>query len=309
MLVFPTLRINDKHKFVPLLKRFLNELVQPSPNLPLNDVVDEKTIKAVRAFKLYWRIRIAISDYDDKNHNEITLGLWAMIGRALSKDRLLQELRNATEYEVRSLLLGMDYSARLSPFYSAEMEKCDAKIAALFGGKNAIAAANGFDPDSLAIVKVSKQGVYNKHYRGDEMDTKNNLISPGHLSESSMHLYGSTDGTRFGVNGNTFVDLYIPDGFRESKKHPFVFNRIPGPKAASLDFYYKKLGNYEDVTLMVSHIKDFKVIKAGDRWYIGQIGGVGGKDINYIHSHLDLFEGDVGMTGKRIRIPFAKAFC
>lgn len=232
-----------------------------------------------------------------------------MIGRALSKDRLLQELRNVTDHEVRSFLLGMEKINNVHKFYTNEMEKCDAKIASIFGGKNAVAAANGFDPDSLVVVRVSKQGVYNKHYRGDEINTKNNIISPGHLSDSSMHLYGSTDGTRFGVDGNTFVDLYIPDGFRESKKRPFVFNRIPGPTQASLDFYYKKLGNYEDVTLLVSHIKNFKIVREGDRRYIGQIGGVGGKDINYIHSHFDLFEGDVGMTGKRIRIPFAKAFC
>ena len=175
MLIFPTLRLNDKHKFVSLLKRFLNELVQPSPYLPLNDIVDDKTIKAVRAFKLNWRLHIPISNYDDKNHNEITLGLWAMIGRALIKDRLLQELRNATDQEVRSLLLGMDNVNSVHRLYTIEMEKCDAKIASIFGGKNAIAAANGFDPDSLAVVRIV--GGRYTYYRGDEVDSnRNNLV-------------------------------------------------------------------------------------------------------------------------------------
>lgn len=74
MLIFPTLRLNDKHKFVSLLKRFLNELVQPSPYLPLNDIVDDKTIKAVRAFKIQWSSRVLTPPYDTKNYNEITIG-------------------------------------------------------------------------------------------------------------------------------------------------------------------------------------------------------------------------------------------
>ncbi len=303
MLIFPTLRLNDKHKFVPLLKRFLNELVQPSPNLPLNDIVDDKTIKAVRLFKIQWIPRVLTISYDTKNYNEITIGLWAMIGRALSKDRLLQELRNATDHEVRSLLVGIDITGILSKYYTAEMEKCDAKIASILGGDNAIAASNGFEPDSLALTR--QIGGRYSYYRGDTI--QNNQPTIGHLSAYIMHLYGSTDRTRFGVDGKTSTDVYVPDGFEKTSSNgaggkQSALTQIPTSTEAVVTFYYKKLGNAENVTLMLMHIKNFKPVKKGDRWHIGQIGGKGGGvgDITqpYLHSHFELVKGDVGLASQ-----------
>lgn len=61
--------------------------------------------------------------------------------------------------------------------------------------------------------------------------------------------------------------------------------------------------------MLVSHIKDFKLKKESDRWHIGKIGGKGGDSLNYIHSHLDIFKGNVEMTGERKRLSFAGAFC
>lgn len=203
---FPALRFQDKHKFVIQLKKFLNELVQPSPNLPLDDVVDDKTIKAVRNFKTQWFRRVLTFTYDLTHFNEITPGLWAMIGRALGKDRLLKELREVKDNEIRSLLLGMDFVGAIATSYTAEMEACDAKIASIFGGKNTVAAANSFEPYSLAIVRQYKFGSRYPFYYGE------------HLSTDSIHLYGSVDGTRFGVDGNIFVDLYVPDGFANPEK-------------------------------------------------------------------------------------------
>lgn len=300
------IRRGDINKFVSLLKKLLNGLVQPSPNLPINELLDDMTIKAVQHFKTqyYQRYqRLYTLQYDKDHLGEVTVGLWAMIGRALGKDMLLKELRETKDYEARSLLLGMDQINRVyTGFYTAAMEIYDAKIAAIFGGNNAVAAANGFDPDSLAIVKSTTNGMY-AYYRGDTYESGE--ATSGHLSKQAMHLYGSTDRTRFGVDGNTFTDLYVPDGFL----HPENVRKIPSPNSASVDFYYKNLGNYQDVTLMVSHIKDFKLQKVGNRWHIGTIGGKDGKDLHYIHSHLDLFKGNVGMTGKRIRLSFADAFC
>jgi hypothetical protein len=304
VLIFPTIRINDKHKFIPQLKKFLNELVQPSPNLALDDVVDDATLKAVYQFKTQWFRRILTSEYDKSNLREITPGLWAMIGRALGKDKLLPELRATKDNELRSLLLGLDVVSMLSTYYTSEMEGCDAKIASVFGDKNAVAAANEFDPDGLALVQLYKFGDRYRYYRGDEKDADGSVL-PGHLSTSAMHLYGSKDGTRFGVNGNSFVNLYVPDGFKSPEK----IRKSPSPKSASVDFYYEVLGNVKDVTLLVSHIKDFKLKKENNRWHIGKIGGKGGDSVDYIHSHIDLFKGNVGMTGKRDRISFATAFC
>lgn len=235
----------------------------------------------------------------------VTVGTWAMLGRALvkklGKQWVLNELKQVDDYQLRSLLLGMDQVGKMSDYYTSEMELCDAKVASVFGGENAVAAANGFDPYSFAIARVYPGGPY-QYYRGDFL--KEGKIEPGHLSVQAMHLYGSTDGTRFGVDGYTFTDLYVPNGFRIPVRKTVSLN------SASVDFYYSELGNYKDVTLLVSHIKNYKMVKQGNRWHIGQIGGKGGQTPGEIHAHLDLFKGDVGMDGKpRIRLSFAKAFC
>lgn len=306
---FPILRLQTQHKFVKQLKKFLNELVTPNLNLPIDDIFDEKTQHAVREFQVQWMNRVNSTSQNGKHDGIVTVGTWAMIGRALSRTRMLEALREANnDYELRSLLLGMDNINRdYKGYYTSEMEICDAKIATIFGGKNAVAAANGFDPDSFAIARFYSNKSSYAYYRGDIFVEGKRFA--GHLSVEAMHLYGSTDGTRFGVDGYTFTDLYIPDGFRGSKRVPLDFKRKPGPKQASLDFYYPQLGNYQDVTLMVSHIRNFKLVKEGNRWHIGQIGGIGGNTLGEIHSHLDLFKGDVGMTGPRNRLSFAKAFC
>ena len=146
---------------------------------------------------------------------EITIGLFGMIGRALRKDQILKELRSTTDYDIRNLLMGMDSAEVASFCYTPEMEKCDAKIASVFGGKNAVAAANNFEPYSLAIVG---------HYLAE---SPYHFLYAGHLSTDSIHLYGSVDGTRFGVDGNTIVDLYVPDGFGGSDRNPKEFGQEP----------------------------------------------------------------------------------
>lgn len=331
-MIIPVLRNGDKHKFVRRLKKFLNELVQPSPNLLDDDTVDAKTLAAVRAFKIQWMNKVLNHIAVKKEpYTAITPGLWAMIGRALGKDRLLSELRNTEDHEVRSLLLGMEVGNEVSSFYSLEMEKCDVRIASILGGKNAIAAANGFEPDSLAIVKATKSGTYS-YYRGDTL--VNDKQTTGHLSAYIMHLYGSTDGTRFGVDGKTEIDIYIPDKFEmessvdwDGKKKKNVLTQTPTPTQAVVTFYYKQLGNVKDATLLLMHVKDFKPKKAGNRWHIGKIGGKGGEvgDLTnpYLHSHFMLVKGDVGLAWKEdkrdpdsvmnyrasIGIRFRDAFC
>ncbi len=328
-MIFPLLRLGDKHKFVRQLKKYLNELVQPSPNLPDNEVVDNQTLKAVYAFKNQWMKRISYSDYEKNHLYEISPGLWAMIGRALGKDRLLSDLREIKENEIRSLLLGMEANNNIASSYTLEMEKCDAKIASILGSKNAVAAANGFEPDSLAILSADKSGYY-KYYRGDTIE--NGQPTVGHLSVYMMHLYGSTDGTRFGVDGKTETDIYIPDGFEmksnadwDGKAKKNVLKQIPTPKQAIVTFHYKQLGNVKDATLLLMHVKAFNPLKEGNRWRIGKIGGKGGEIINanqpYLHSHFMLLKGDVGLGYKgsntvaidkyraTIGIRFADAFC
>ncbi len=66
----------DRHKFVIALRKYLNLLVVPSPNLPDDDLVDEKVINAVCQFKNQWYQRVTTYPYDLDHLCEITVGLF-----------------------------------------------------------------------------------------------------------------------------------------------------------------------------------------------------------------------------------------
>jgi len=289
------LKKGDKHKFVRQLKIYLNELVKPNPNLTIDDTFDEKTEKAILEFKRQWQGKFgSYSTLTGKGEADIFT--WGFIGRALGSERLLRELSEIKDYELRSLLLGMNNFAVNVKYYTAEMENCDKKIASVLGGKNAVAAANGFEPEGIAI-----QGVHG-FYRGDTVNVWKDgteRIGIGHLSRHIMHLYGSSDGTRLGVDGKTYTDIIIPDKFEIRKD---TLNQTPTPTEAIVHFYYKRLGKVENATLLLMHVKDFKPIKLGSRWKIGQIGGKGGGigiiTQPYLHSHFVLLKGDVGLAIK-----------
>lgn len=292
------LKKGDKHKFVKQLKIYLNELVKPTPNLTVDDTFDEKTQKAILDFKRQWQGKFG--NYSTlTGKGEADIFTWGFIGRALGPERLLRELRAINDYELRSLLIGMINFAVEAKYYTPLMEDCDKKVASVLGGKNAIAAANGFEPEGIAI-----RGVHG-YYRGDIINIWKDgteKIGIGHLSRHIMHLYGSSDGTRLGADGKTYTDIIIPDKF-ELRKDTLI--QVPTLTQAIVHFFYKKLGNIQDATLLLMHVKDFKPVKFGNRWKIGQIGGKGGeigdKTRPYLHSHFVLLKGDVGLAIKTFK--------
>ena len=305
---FLKLKDGERHKFVRELKRYLNELVQPTPKLPDDDVFDATVRKAIADFKKQWMAKNNINPSVLNNLPEADVFTWSFIGAALGNVRLRKELAQIQDYELRTLLIGMDAFANEVSYYSQQMENCDAKIALTLGGKNAIAAANGFEPEGIALTKAFG------FYRGDTRNVWRNgtvVIGQGHLSRHIMHLYGSTDGTRFGVDGKTSTDIVIPNGFEMISSNNLggsknALTKIPTPTQAVVTFYYKKkLGNVENVTLLLMHVKNFKPVKQGNRWRIGEIGGRGGEigNVNspYLHSHFVLLKGDVGLAAKTDR--------
>ena len=152
--------------------------------------------------------------------------------------------------------------------YTDEMAASDRLLAQIFGGPNAVAGANGFEPAGLAASYP--------FYRGDIIGD-DGRIRLGHLSHA-MHLYGSPDG-----RGDS--PLYVPVGFTSHSSEP-------SPTDAAMLFYYPKLGNLTDVTLAVFHVADFKMVSEGDRVRIGNIGGLGGSSPLYKHSHIDFYRGN-----------------
>lgn len=172
--------------------------------------------------------------------------------------------------------------------YTPEMAVSDKTLAQIFGGPNAVAAGNGFEPPGLAAAYPL--------YRGDIMgdDGKERR---GHLS-FAMHLYGNFDGT-----GDS--PLFVPPGFVSHSCQP-------SPTDAVVTFYYPHLGNLSDVTLAVFHVADFQISDEGGRVKIGNLGGPGGSSAFYKHTHIEFYRGNTGLpplaARPRLRIDPATVF-
>lgn len=155
--------------------------------------------------------------------------------------------------------------------YTAEMAASDKTLAHIFGGPDAVAGANGFEPAGLAAAYP----LYRGNIIGDD-----GIERRGHLS-FAMHLYGSADGT--GAS-----PLYVPAGFTHC-------SGPPSPTDAAVTFYYPRLGNLTDVTLAVFHVADFQINDEGKRVRIGTLGGPGGSSASYKHSHIEFYRGNTGL--------------
>ena len=179
-------------------------------------------------------------------------------------------------------------SNALVQHYTAEMQASDRTLAQIFGGPNAVAAGNGFEPAGLTASYPL--------YRGDIIGDDGKLRR-GHLSYA-VHLYGNSSGT-----GDS--PLYIPNGFT-------LHSIQPSPTDAAVTFYYPKLGNLTEVTLAVFHVADFEIRPDGDRVRIGNIAGVGGSTPLYKHSHIEFYQGNTGLppadARMRLRIDPAAVF-
>ena len=161
--------------------------------------------------------------------------------------------------------------------YTAEMAASDKMLAQIFGGPNAVAGANGFEPAGLAASYPL--------YRGDIIGDDGELRR-GHLSYA-MHLYGSADGQKDSA-------LYVPDGFTSHSVEA-------SPTDAAVVFYYPRLGNLTDVTLAIFHVANFQISHEGERVRIGNIGGPGGSSTSYKHSHIEFYRGNTGLPALAAR--------
>ena len=128
----------------------------------------------------------------------------------------------------------------------------------------------------------------------------------GHLNNAA-HIYGSNDGFAEAA-------LHIPAG-------GVYIGKNPHSNEDSYMFYYKQLGNAKDVTLVTSHVDNFRAPRGvtTGRTKIGDIGGDGGRSITpvgvqnpsgrgtNIHAHLAILKGRGWETGKRLS--FFDVFC
>ena len=68
-----------------------------------------------------------------------------------------------------------------------------------------------------------------------------------------------------------------------------------------MSFYYPRLGNLTDVTLVVFHVANFQLSYEAGRVRIGNIGGPGGSIACYRHSHIEFYRGDTGLPSAAAR--------
>lgn len=96
-----------------------------------------------------------------------------------------------------------------------------------------------------------------------------------------MHLYNLS------APGVKDTSIYIPDGFT-------LIQRPGGSDSVAL-FHYDTLGNQNDVTLAVFHVRNFGIrpgLTNGEGSVrIGTTGGPGGETLNYRHSHFEIHKG------------------
>jgi len=161
--------------------------------------------------------------------------------------------------------------------YTSDMAACDRMLANIFGGPDAVAGGNGFEPAGLA----ASYPLYRGDITGDD-----GKLRRGHLSYA-MHLYGSPDGT-----GDS--PIYVPAGFTSHGSEP-------SPTDAAVTFYYPRLGSLRDVTIAVFHVADFQIASEGDRVRIGKIGGPGGSTPLYKHSHIEFYRGNTSLPSAAAR--------
>ena len=179
---------------------------------------------------------------------------------------------------------GDDPGGETQEVYDAARQQCDRQLAGMFGGQGAVAAGNGFEPAGMP----GYSGNFRDHLVG------------------SMHLYGSSD-------GHGVTNVYIPPGFTYLGRNP------GGLDQDSHMFHYRRLGSLRNVTLIVTHLADFRIdstdTNASGSIRVGTIGGAEGRAIYdpnnpnqgpYVHSHLAIMRGR-GNTGNRVA--FAQGFC
>lgn len=157
---------------------------------------------------------------------------------------------------------------------------CDKKLAGIFGGPGAVAAGSGYEPSGVSPRSNRPDGWSPHVYR-------------------TTHLYANANGTR----PASAVGIYAPAGGGRP------FNRgtrdsVTGASEESYGIRYSQLGNVRNVTLVLSHVGNYRPRWEGGRLRLGDIGGPGGDSSpNNIHSHLAI----LNANGRNIS--FADAFC
>lgn len=281
---------------LPILKKYLNLLVKPNPNLPINNVFDIPTERAIRNFKKQFNRLRGLWIVED---GTITVNLWRFIYQELQGVMggvwVKEEINNLRDVELINLLLGVPSSE-----YTESISSCDKKLAELFGGKGAIVM-------SIVEPKELKKGNGSpRDFAGKSRGYGHNAIPCNELVGTNdrggiIHIYANEQGL------SADVDLYVPAGFKQIYEVK-VGNHVEKllPKEDNQKYFYS---DAMKLYIVFSHVKTDGVIRIGTKKANGsvKIGNVGGPrgyapDGSYFHTHIAFFSEYFGhpFTGTRV---------
>lgn len=289
--------------WIGILKRYLNELVVPSPNLPIDNVFTPETSKALKDFKYQFRKKnltstIAIDD-------SLEADTWQTIGIALGEKRLKEELENLKDSGLKRLLQGKPEFE-----YTEAMKACDQKLAEIFGGEGA-AVMTLFEPPDLREQDGSFTHKKRPFYReeGHNAIARNDL-KMDHQRGGIIHVYTNAQGLPADVG------LYVPKGFKQifqvKDEKGKMLDLKPG--ANNIQYFYS---DTLKIYITFAHAKTKGVGGIGTKKpngsvKIGNIGGPGGNGQDsgsYIHSHLSFFSEFFGSMNTGTRVDPRNYFC
>lgn len=265
-------------------RRYLNEILKLNPPLAESDKFDDELRKAIGAFL----VRFNALHPEKKLPLVITVSkeVWAAVGVMLGERRLREEVEALKTSEPIIVKLLQDQPLVVIPPYTKEMEACDTKIAALFGGEGAV-VATVFEPKTLSHINAGS-------YRVDHL-----------ANDGVFHIYTNEKGTE------AKTGLYVPVSFEYLRGGEYL------SISKTIENYFRficKTGQYKGVEIAFVHVagtyggdkggkfmgKEFvkttgakkeligRKNKAGSL-QIGYIGGLGGEGTGYNHTHVNVY--------------------
>lgn len=287
--------------WIGILIRYLNELVVPSPNLPIDNVFTPETAATLKKFKYQFRKKNLTSTIPtDESMNEDT---WEIIGIALGEKRLKEELETLKDSGLKRLLQGKpEYE------YTEAMKACDQKLAEIFGGEGS-AVMSLFEPPDMRGADGTlyyKKPFYREegHNAIPRNDYKNT-----HQRGGIIHVYANAQGLPADVG------LYVPKGFKQifqvKDEKGAIVKLVAGDNNIQY-FFSDTLKIY--ITFAHAKTKGTSGIgskKPNGSVKIGNIGGPGGigESNTYVHSHLSFFSVFFGNLNTGTRVDPRDYFC
>lgn len=274
----------QQQKYLQRLKRYLNLLVVPNPNLPINDDFDMATHNAILNYKKQLNRRRGQKTVveDGTLTNTLWQIMWGELGRVTGSQFQIEEMKTF-ESEFLNFTRGSPYINNVEA-----LQGCDAKLAKIFGEKNAVVATI-YDPKEL-----KKANGKPHHNAGNPRPFSHSAIPTNEQLNTNdrggiMHIYPNEQGLPEDVG------VFAPAEFTE------IFQISDGTKIIKLlpkgdnQKYFFNNNKQNPLYIVYAHVKTAGVSGIGTKRTdgaikIGNVGGPGGESEGaYVHCHIAFY--------------------